>query len=768
MNNIEVWRQMMTKNVFEKKLRKMIVAVSIIAVILFLVSVSLRIYLNNIVEDSMVQQIDDEIDKYIEVIQQQIDNDYQILESFGSIFQMDGIEEDEEFPRLLEMANQQNDFATMMYFDSSRQGIIANLYAKTRVDQPLDDIQKEIQDVVEDAFLGKKVISDIFESRFSHRLVYAYGIPVYKDGKVEGALLSTKRIDLLLDIGKGDNILGGNTYTYLVSGTGDILVDSKKDIFNQSTIFSQPYFDDSDLEKVAHSLASQQDITSSFVYGGEQYQALLKSIGTNNWYLFSVNMLEDSNLFADQNVKIVGMIFVIIMALVIALLVFGYRVTLKTNHELTRFAYYDNLTGAYNFSYFTARGKAMLKNRQACSVAVLNIRQFKFFNEIFGHDQGNRLLIYIKKVIEKNLKEDEFFCRDTADQFYIFFTETKETVLKMRLEQMMDDIDEYCHQLNSNYHLKVQCGVVVSTEKNTSEAYFDSLVVRVMFALAKAKEKVMTNIWFYDDQLHKQEIIDNYIESHMEQALKDHEFKLYLQPKVMMKDGTLHSSEALVRWILQDGKVFYPNQFIPLFEESGFCKKLDMYMFEQACMQIRQWLNDGLTPIGISVNQSKLSFYEVDYVEHLKALVEKYQIPPHFITLEILEDLAADNVDEVNEKIHLLHEIGFRVSMDDFGSGYSSLNILGKLKIDELKLDKGFLQEIFEKNNQKAKIILEERVKLAKNLSIETVVEGVETEEYHDLMKSFGCDYGQGYYYDKPMSQQDFNQRYMKKDWKEE
>ena len=117
----------------------------------------------------------------------------------------------------------------------------------------------------------------------------------------------------------------------------------------------------------------------------------------------------------------------------------------------------------------------------------------------------------------------------------------------------------------------------------------------------------------------------------------------------------------------------------------------------------------------------------------------------------------------MNEKIHLLHEIGFRVSMDDFGSGYSSLNILGKLKIDELKLDKGFLQEIFEKNNLKAKIILEEMLKLAKNLSIETVVEGVETKEYHDLMKSFGCDYGQGYYYDKPMSQQEFNQRYMKK-----
>ena len=157
---------------------------------------------------------------------------------------------------------------------------------------------------------------------------------------------------------------------------------------------------------------------------------------------------------------------------------------------------------------------------------------------------------------------------------------------------------------------------------------FDSLMVRVMFALAKAKESILTNIWFYDIELHEQEKMDNYVESHMDQALKDGEFQLYLQPKIDLKDGTLKSSEALVRWQTHDGRMLFPNQFIPIFENSGFCKKLDLFMFEQACLQLRKWMDQGIAPIGISVNQSKLLFYEADYVDCLKQIVNKYQVSP--------------------------------------------------------------------------------------------------------------------------------------------
>ena len=238
---------------------------------------------------------------------------------------------------------------------------------------------------------------------------------------------------------------------------------------------------------------------------------------------------------------------------------------------------------------------------------------------------------------------------------------------------------------------------------------------------------------------------------------------MFLQPKINLKTGKLGGAEALVRWLKKDGDMIYPNQFIPLFESNGFCARLDMYMVEQVCRRIRKWIDEGIEPIPISVNQSKLLFYEEDYVESLCRLIEKYRIPARLITLEILEGLAIGNVEELNNRISSLQEKGFRISMDDFGSGYSSFNTLGKLKIDELKLDRVFLIEITNEKENRQRIIMEQVVDLTKRLKISTVVEGVETRENEVLIQSFGCDYGQGYYYSRPVSADEFEEKFLKK-----
>ena len=156
----------------------------------------------------------------------------------------------------------------------------------------------------------------------------------------------------------------------------------------------------------------------------------------------------------------------------------------------------------------------------------------------------------------------------------------------------------------------------------------------------------------------------------MKQALEQEEFKMYLQPKIDLETNHIIGAEALVRWIRADGTVIYPDQFIPTFERNGFCSELDLYMVEQACKQLRKWLDAGKEPIQISVNQSKLLFYQSDYIERLCEITNRYQIPPAQITLEILEGLAAKNIDELNKTINKLHQIGFHISLDDFGSGY--------------------------------------------------------------------------------------------------
>lgn len=249
----------------------------------------------------------------------------------------------------------------------------------------------------------------------------------------------------------------------------------------------------------------------------------------------------------------------------------------------------------------------------------------------------------------------------------------------------------------------------------------------------------------------------------MNQALENGEFKMYLQPKFDLRTGRLSGAEALVRWIRGDGKVIYPGQFIPIFESNGFCAVLDMYMTEQVCRLIRKWLDQGIRPIPVSVNHSKILFYETDYVGRMEKLIEKYETPARWITLEILEGLAMENIDKLNQVIASLKEIGFRISMDDFGSGYSSLNTLGKLDIDELKLDKGFMEGIDGTDQQKQKIILEHIIMISRSLEISTVAEGIETKENEQMIQELGCDFGQGYYYCRPIPAEEFHEKYMQK-----
>lgn len=189
-----------------------------------------------------------------------------------------------------------------------------------------------------------------------------------------------------------------------------------------------------------------------------------------------------------------------------------------------------------------------------------------------------------------------------------------------------------------------------------------------------------------------------------------------------------------------------------MFEANGFALSSHLYMVEEACKQIAAWQKAGKTPLPLSVNQSKLLFFEADYVERLQAILARYGVPAHMITLEILEGLAMENREELNEKIDRLHAVGFSVSMDDFGSGYSSLNTLAALHIDELKLDRVFLlqQSGTGEERGRQKVILKEILHMARELSISTVAEGVETAADEALLKELGCGLGQGYYYSRP------------------
>lgn len=499
----------------------------------------------------------------------------------------------------------------------------------------------------------------------------------------------------------------------------------------------------------------KKTITAVAATGG----ILLAAAGFFGFFL--LNSVERTEASVRMSVIALNvLLFALLLWMLASYIVFGNHI-----RSLHRLAFYDRLTGACNFLRFRAEAAEAAEKNCNCTLVSLNIHQFKFINEIFGKEQGDRVLRSAADIISKNLNENEIFCRESADFFYLFLRETEAQKIEQRLRMIMSDLSKYGEKIGC--HIFMYCGAVISDEMNDIYS-LEQMLTHVMFALAKARETHQNNVWFFDTGLHEKERLDHYIESHMYQALNEGEFTLWLQVKKDLVSGEAAGAEALVRWKRKDGTVFRPDQFIPLFEKNGFCTKLDMYMIEKVCACIRGWMDQGGVSLPVSVNQSKAAFYKPDYVQKLSGIISRYGVPAELITLEILEGAALENTEEFNRTICRLRKRGFQVSMDDFGSGYSSLNTLGSLHIDEVKLDRGFLREVSAGENEKMCLIMEQIIKLAEKLQIRTVVEGVETGEDERIIREWGCDIGQGYYYGRPVSAEEFTAQYIVKNYKRE
>ena len=250
------------------------------------------------------------------------------------------------------------------------------------------------------------------------------------------------------------------------------------------------------------------------------------------------------------------------------------------------------------------------------------------------------------------------------------------------------------------------------------------------------------------------------IESEMYRALEEKQFMVYLQPKINLSDGKLKGAEALVRWQHPEKGLITPDRFIPVFESNGFIIKLDEYMCREVCILLRNWIDAGLEPVPISVNLSRLHIYSGDVIGYLIGIIKKYKIPPQYLRLEVTETIFLGDTDKLNDVLTELHSLGFKVEMDDFGSGYSSLNMLKNVPVDTVKIDKEFFAD--ESNKDKSKIVMTHTISMAKDLEMEVIAEGVETEEHVEFLKNSNCDVGQGFYFSKPMPLLEFENKFIK------
>ena len=419
------------------------------------------------------------------------------------------------------------------------------------------------------------------------------------------------------------------------------------------------------------------------------------------------------------------------------------------HNELT---FVDKLTNSYDINTFKIKAKKLIENKtNKYAFIMLDIDNFKLINDLFGFDQGDLLLKHIANVLYRHMSLNETFARLTGDKFYILVEYVAKRELELRLKRVTEDILTFDFSSEPNFKMAVIFGIYEIENINTS---IETMGDRARLASNMIKGNHTSSYYFFNDDIRTQLIKDYEIENEMHDALKNNDFKVYLQPKYDLKTEKVVGAEALIRWHNPIKGIIQPDLFIPLFEKNGFVTKIDMFVFEEICKKQQDWAKEGREPLVISINQSRLHLHNLAYVDTLKSLIEKYEVNPGVMELELTESAFFCDSDVIFDVTRRLHQIGFKLSIDDFGSGYSSLNLLKDIYVDVVKLDRGFFNKSL--NTVRGKKIVKSIILMAKDLGIETVAEGVETIDQVEFLREIGCDMAQGFYYEKPMPMSEF------------
>ena len=416
---------------------------------------------------------------------------------------------------------------------------------------------------------------------------------------------------------------------------------------------------------------------------------------------------------------------------------------------------YDKLTGLYDGVTFCRMVKNAVAedNEKKYALILFDIEKFKIVNELYGFDFADEVLEFIAFNMRNIFKEtDAVICHFMSDFFGIFTEYDSE-----------EDLIEMVKQISSKTSLYKN--VPVSLSFGIHKIRDRSLSPRLICDYANMAKKTVkgnriVNYAFYTEKIKNRILEDKYIENEMEYALKNGQFSMYLQPKYNISTSEIIGAEALVRWVHPKKGLIMPDKFIPLFEKNGFIVNLDKYIWEQACIEIRKWIDSGQTPVPISVNVSRVNVGNPKLIEILDSLVEKYKIDKKYLELEIIETVYYDDQNHLIETLNQLKKADYTLLMDDFGSGFSSLNMLKNTPFDILKIDRNFLNETMV--TDKGKKIILHTISLSNDIGINTVAEGVETKEQAEYLLECGCNVAQGYYYSKPVELNVFDEMFHK------
>lgn len=617
------------------------------------------------------------------------------------------------------------------------------------------------------AMNGEVYISKTIYSEPDEKMVNAIAAPIYGDyrrivGMVAG-ICDTRSYNNLIDMsfsGKENDSNG-----YVLNSDGEVIMSGENalgdyvpmgDLFFSSDILAGVEESVRNAVKDNFAKVGGSGIVKS-VCKGEKYVAYYSGMsGFDNLHyllIFKENVVAaEQNHYTMINILMYAFFVLILIIVITAYIVIvrvSFRRLAKANEEVSRIAYTDSITGYGTWDKFVLDAKSLLRHEyRRYALVSFDIDKFKAINDMYGHDEGNRVLKLIADTVNRNLQDGETFSRINSDNYYILMLYSSDSDTARRIGSLIQAIE---YEI-TEFVPVLSFGIYRITDKSVSIRRMGDLADIAKRTVKYGDDSAYT---FYSESMLEKMREEKRIENEMQTALDMHEFCVFYQPKVSL-DGkvNLTGAEALVRWI-KDGTVISPGKFIPLFEKNRFIIKLDYYIMDQVCQKIKQW--ESYYPhLLISVNMSRAHLRDPQFVEKLNDICLSHGVSTSSIEIEITESAAYGSLDVLTAVFKQLKDYGFHISIDDFGSGYSSLNMLKDLPADVLKIDRAFLAE--SNSNKRANDILGYVIRMAASLGMHTICEGIETDDQAKLLGGLGCEMAQGFYFAKPMPSDSFEE----------
>ncbi len=727
-------------------LRKHLITI-IVSIVIVLIGLSVnwvRTYSEEAIIDATFDEMEQVGQEYQSMLSNKIEETSKELITFSKFM----IESNVDRSNVVEYIKSQShatQFSNLYYIDLDGYGI---------------SVQNEYRDFSQNIAFINALDNNIYVdkpdiSNDTSKIVFELTVPVTKNNEVVAVLFCEIVVDEFFTILSENEEYAGDTF----------FVDSNLNMSysTSNNHLGYSYIPSKDIEEmgVTNVAQAQIDIKEKqnggfyYDYYGEPKVMVYYPIeGVDLALAMNINVdsINSQLVTASNNFDMVGTaIYWIVIVLVVYITISHHR----SSKRMLKAAYYDSLTGLPNMTKLKSDMSDILKNSdKEYSILIFDAENFKAINEIFGYEVGDRALKTVK-TFSDTIKNPSLITARVSDDKFAMFAES----------HVLDDINNIMFDYRTIFRSALpELGDYAATYKigryviDENETDIEEIISKVNLAHTKAKATKGIPLCEYDEAFKKILRIEAEITKKMRSALDNNEFIAYLQPKFSINNDRLIGAEALIRWIESDGNIIFPNDFIPLFERNGFIVEIDKYILEQACKTIKEWIDNGLEVVPISVNCSRLNLNNPYFISGIVAIADKYSVPHEYIEIELTESTTIESPDTIEKLFDDLHSEGFKISIDDFGAGYSSLGMLKNLHIDTLKMDKSFF--VGSKNARRDDMLIDSIVKMAHNLKMNVVAEGIETEDQVNLLKSMNCDAVQGYFYDKPIPISEFLEKY--------